>query len=157
MDITNEEADQLYDRIERQYQLDQRQPISLLRLLINQQSFQKSVANFFYFSQLLQDKRVQTTIAPTGLPVCVPLAASGRRSKTPDMFGGKANESFLSNDDALPGDDDAEHPQAFTGSHTVMLQLREQDWKELVELFSLPEKKSRGRKTAHVLLDSQEC
>jgi hypothetical protein len=136
LEVTNQDADRLYARIENEYLRQGRESICLMRMLIDTMSFQKSVANFFVFSHLLQDGRVSMNIGPTGLPVCLPMRAFGKRV-TPEMFDGEKN-----------GEDDMDRDRC--AGQTVMLQLNVRDWRELVRLLTIP-------KRAMIVEGSLEC
>ncbi|OQV14358.1 hypothetical protein BV898_11476 [Hypsibius exemplaris] len=137
LDSTAGDADDLYQRIEAANRLNGKLPICMLRILIDQKSFQKSVRNFFVFSHLLHDRLVEMTIDPSGLPLCAPIKSSfGKRASSPGMFDDEDDDLDGGGPDGGP---DGEG-QAPTGK-TIMLSLNEGEWRRLVQLM---QKTTRG-------------
>ena len=104
-----------------------KQPVDLISILIDRESFQKSVQNFFCFSFLLKDNFVRMYLDENKLPVCTPLKIPKRRE-------GNNSQNELEEDEEMIMEDVPDPVLLSENKYqTVMMNLTHADWKAIVE------------------------
>ncbi|OQV20255.1 hypothetical protein BV898_05807 [Hypsibius exemplaris] len=136
IDPTMQRVEQLDRTIKDMFLAHERKPIDLMGLLIDRESFQATVQNFFCFSFLLKDNNVRMFLDETKLPVCMPVQIP--RERQPDD----------ADDDADGADtmgvimETVPDPTVNRGEEdkfqTIMMSLTEASWRMLVETLYGP-------------------
>ncbi|XP_055328779.1 EP300-interacting inhibitor of differentiation 3-like [Paramacrobiotus metropolitanus] len=123
LDPTMERVNKLYEYIQNIYSQNRTQ-MDVMSILVDRESFPKTVENFFCFSFLLKDNKVRMFLDDHSLPVCTPVETSKPGADddesmevVPDPVGDKAADDKF---------------------QIIMMDLTESSWKKLVTLIPAP-------------------